>query len=56
MAEQLSSILQFYNTYIGTYLLLFLLVPAGLYYTLRLRFIQLRRLRHAVSILSLIHI
>ena len=42
--------LDMFNTYIGTYTLLILLVPAGITFTFLLRFPQLTKLRHAVDI------
>lgn len=53
MAELIGSLhdwVRYYNDNIGTYVLMFLLVPAGLYFTFRSRFVQLFRLRHAFDI------
>lgn len=40
-----------YNQYIGGYLLLFLLVPTGIYFTIRFRFLQLTGFGHAIAII-----
>ena len=39
-----------YNTYVGTYALMILLVPVGILFTVLLRGIQIRRLGHALAI------
>jgi len=39
-----------FNTYVGTYALMILLVPVGILFTLMLRGIQITRLSHAVAI------
>ena len=49
-SDALEKILDAYNTYVGTYALMFLLVPVGIMFTLRLRGIQLRQLGHAIQI------
>lgn len=46
----LGNALDAYNTYVGTYALMILLVPVGLMFTIRLRGIQLTKLGHAVAI------
>jgi AGCS family alanine or glycine:cation symporter len=39
--------IEWYNNYIGGVLLLILLVPVGIYYTIKLRFLQVTKLGHA---------
>ncbi|MBN2242536.1 MAG: sodium:alanine symporter family protein [Acidobacteria bacterium] len=46
----IGQILDGFNTYIGTYALMILLVPVGILFTVMLRGIQITRLSHAVSI------
>lgn len=46
----LGIVLDAYNTYVGTYALMILLVPVGIMFTIRLRFIQLTKLGVAVAI------
>ncbi len=48
--EWIGSILDFYNEYVGTYALMFLLIPVGLLYTFWLKGIQLRQLKHALAV------
>ena len=50
--ETINSWIQAYNEYIGGYAILALLVPAGLFFTFYLRFLQVTKLRHAVKIVS----
>ncbi|MCK9270078.1 MAG: sodium:alanine symporter family protein [Bacteroidales bacterium] len=41
-----------YNEYIGGFALLLLLIPTGLYFIIRLRFLNIRRLRHSIRIVA----
>ncbi|OGQ93883.1 MAG: hypothetical protein A2284_15535 [Deltaproteobacteria bacterium RIFOXYA12_FULL_61_11] len=50
MLDLFNTILEGYNSYIGQYLVMILLVPAGLYFTVAGGFLQLRGLKHAVAI------
>jgi AGCS family alanine or glycine:cation symporter len=50
--QYLNNGLDFYNTYIGIYILMFCLLPTGIYLTVRSRFVQLFKLRHAFDIVS----
>lgn len=50
VSQWIGGILDAYNTYIGTYALMILLVPVGILFTVLLRGIQLTRLKHAVDI------
>jgi len=45
-------LIHFYNTYIGPYALLALLLPTGILFTISLKFIQFRKLGHAFAIVS----
>ena len=40
-----------YNTYVGTYLIMFLLVPTGIYFACRLKFIHLTQFFHSIKII-----
>ncbi len=42
----------FYNAHIGPYALLVLLLPTGIFFTVALKFIQIRRLGHAFAIVA----
>ncbi|MFH1728150.1 MAG: sodium:alanine symporter family protein [Pseudomonadota bacterium] len=48
--QTLHSIITWYNEYIGSYAIMILLVPAGLYFTFRFGFIQVRGIIHAIKI------
>ena len=50
ISEIIGQALDAFNTYVGTYALMILLVPVGLLFTVILRGIQITRLSHAVSI------
>jgi AGCS family alanine or glycine:cation symporter len=41
-----------YNDNIGVYLLLILLIPTGIYFTIRFKFLQITRLGHSLRIIS----
>ncbi len=41
-----------YNEYIGGFLILLLLIPTGLYFIIRLKFLNITRLRHSIRIVS----
>ncbi|MFO8235616.1 MAG: sodium:alanine symporter family protein [Bacteroidales bacterium] len=41
-----------YNDYVGGYALLFLLIPTGIYFIIKLRFLNLRKFGHAVRVVS----
>ena len=41
-----------YNEFVGGYLLLFLLVPTGIYFAFRFKFLHITKFRHAVGIIS----
>jgi AGCS family alanine or glycine:cation symporter len=50
ISNTIGSILDAYNTYVGTYALMILLVPVGIMFTIRLRGIQIAKLGHALDI------
>lgn len=41
-----------YNTYVGTYLIMALLIPTGLYFTIRFKFLQVTGFAHALKIIG----
>lgn len=50
--QQIASFLDFYNNHIGPYILLILLIPAGILYTVILKFIQFRKMGTSIKIVS----
>ncbi|MCK9448149.1 MAG: sodium:alanine symporter family protein [Bacteroidales bacterium] len=44
--------IQWYNDYIGGYLILFLLIPTGVWLMFRLRFLNIRKLGHSIKVVS----
>lgn len=48
--ERFDYIIQLYNEYVGGYLILALLVPTGIYYSIRLKFLQVRYFKHAIDL------
>jgi len=48
--ESFDYVIQLYNEYVGGYLILALLVPTGIYYTIRLRFLQVSHFKHAIDL------
>lgn len=50
--EVLNSIISWYNEYIGGYLILFLLVPTGVYFAFKFRFLHVRKFGHSFAILA----
>jgi len=44
--------IQWYNNYIGGYAVLFFLIPTGLYFIFRLKFLNVTRLPHAIKIVA----
>ncbi len=50
MIEQINFWIQQYNEYIGGYLILALLVPTGIYLSIRTGFLQVSKMRHAFNI------
>jgi AGCS family alanine or glycine:cation symporter len=50
--ENLDAILSFLNTVIWEYLLIYVLIGIGLYFTVRTRFVQVRRFGHLFGVMS----
>lgn len=48
--EAFDHVIQLYNEYVGGYLILALLVPTGIYYSIRLKFLQITHFRHAIDL------
>ncbi|MCX7953851.1 MAG: sodium:alanine symporter family protein [Bacteroidales bacterium] len=48
--EQLNKIISIYNEYVGGYLIVAFLVPIGLYFTIRMKFLQIRNFVHSWKI------
>lgn len=44
--------IQFYNDYVGGYLILFLLIPTGLWFAFKLKFINITKIPHAIKVVS----
>jgi AGCS family alanine or glycine:cation symporter len=55
MSEFLSwidQIIQAYNNYVGGYLILALLIPTGIWFSFRLNFLNIRKIGHAIKVVS----
>ncbi|OFY22320.1 MAG: hypothetical protein A2W98_04190 [Bacteroidetes bacterium GWF2_33_38] len=52
MLEYIDSIIQWYNEYIGGYLILFILVPTGIFFTFKFRFLHITGFWHAIKIVA----
>jgi len=50
MLELINSWIVAYNEYVGGYLILALLLPTGIFFTIKFRFLQLTKFRHAIDI------
>lgn len=50
--EGLNNVISWYNDFVGGYLLLFLLVPAGIYFAIKFRFLHIRSFAHSFAILA----
>lgn len=50
--EAINQVIKFYNDYVGGYLILILLVPTGIYFTLRFKFLQVTHFRHALKLVA----
>jgi alanine or glycine:cation symporter, AGCS family len=50
--ESINQVIKFYNDYVGGYLILILLVPTGIYFTLRFKFLQVTHFRHALKLVA----
>ncbi len=52
MEEFLNSIITWYNEFIGSYLIVAILVPTGIFFTLRFKFLQITKLGHTFKIIA----
>ncbi len=50
--DGLNHVISLYNEYVGGYLLLLLLVPAGVYFAFKFRFLHIRKFWHSFAILA----
>ena len=50
--ENINYVIQLYNNYVGGYLILILLVPTGIYFTFKYRFLQVSYFRHALRLVA----
>ena len=50
--ETLTRVIDFYNSWIGPYALLVLLLPTGILFSILLKFIQIRKLGHAFAVVA----
>ena len=50
--ESIDRVILAYNNYIGGYLVLLMLIPTGLYFIIRLRFLNVTRLWHSIKVVS----
>jgi AGCS family alanine or glycine:cation symporter len=50
--EAIDQVILAYNKYVGGYLLLFLLIPAGLYFIFKLKFLNITKFGHSIKIIS----
>jgi AGCS family alanine or glycine:cation symporter len=51
IVEVIDSVISWYNEYIGGWLILALLIPTGIYYTIKLRLLQITKLGHTINII-----
>ncbi|MFW6249450.1 MAG: alanine:cation symporter family protein, partial [Bacteroidota bacterium] len=49
---QIDNFISQYNEFVGGYLLLFLLIPTGIYFFIRLRFLNIRKLGYTFKIIG----
>ncbi len=50
--EGLGNIIDWYNNYIGVYAVLLMLIPTGIYFIIRLRFLNVTKLFHSIQIVA----
>lgn len=48
----IDQIIQDYNNYVGGYLILALLIPTGIWFSVRLNFLNIRKIGHAIKVVS----
>jgi alanine or glycine:cation symporter, AGCS family len=49
---QIQTVIEWYNEYVGGYLLLLLLLPTGIYFAFKFRFLHVRMFGHSLAILA----
>jgi AGCS family alanine or glycine:cation symporter len=47
----IDSLIQVYNNYIGGYLILFMLIPTGIYFTYKLGFLNITKVGHSINVI-----
>ena len=52
LLDGLNHVISMYNEYVGGYLLLFILVPAGIFFAFKFRFLHVRKFWHSFAILA----
>lgn len=50
--EQIDSLIVWYNDYIGGFAVLLMLIPTGLYFIFKLKFLNITKLRHSIQIVA----
>jgi AGCS family alanine or glycine:cation symporter len=50
--ESIDKVIVSYNEYIGGYLVLFMLIPTGIYFIIRLKFLNITRLGHSIKVVA----
>jgi alanine or glycine:cation symporter, AGCS family len=50
--DKLNYVITLYNDYVGGYLLLALLLPTGIFFAFKLKFLHVRKIRHALHVVS----
>lgn len=50
--EFIDSLIVTYNNYVGGYLVLFMLIPTGLYFIIRLKFLNITKLWHTIKVVA----
>ena len=48
----ISNYIGLYNQYIGGYLIMILLVPVGFYFTIKLKFLQITKIKHSLGLIT----
>ncbi|GAB4320247.1 MAG: hypothetical protein Kow00127_12570 [Bacteroidales bacterium] len=52
LLNRIDAVIQWYNDYIGGFAVLLMLIPTGLYFIFKLRFINITRLGHSIRIVA----
>lgn len=52
LIEGLGNVIDWYNNYIGVYAVLLMLIPTGVYFIIRLKFLNVTRLFHSIQIVA----